>query len=218
MWFWPDGEKKKKQTTTGSLRAAAENINSSPKKLKPAKKQKGKIEAFQVQRRLLWACWRLALFWKGELEAVVVYREGEVVGGGVGRGRWGLQPNLNKTSRECNTPTHQRITEQLEPAVSSAAELQEPPRSKIDCGDEAEWKYLIIINKCSYLLWLKEGRCSWTIKFLCQIDSFLSPCEPEGGATSCTNPELLINTMLKLCTLIGWFNRCQVCWQCFFPP
>lgn len=166
----------KTETTTGSLRAAAENINSSPKKLKPAKKQKGEIEAFQVQRRLLWACWRLALFWKGELEAVVVYREGEV-GGGVGRGRWGLQPNLNETSRERNTPTHQRITEQLEPAVSwttGAPEVQEQ--------DEAEWKYLIIINKCSYLLWLKEGRCSWTITFLCQTDSFLSPCEPEGGA------------------------------------
>lgn len=41
---------------------------------------------------------------------------------------------------------------------------------------------------------------------------------PPGGADSCTNPELLINSMLKLCALIGWFNRCQVCWQCFFPP
>lgn len=176
----------KTETTTGSLRAAAENINSSPKKLKPAKKQKGEIEAFQVQRRLL-SLLTTRFILKGWTRSCGGLQgggggrwceEGEV-GGGVGRGRWGLQPNLNETSRERNTPTHQRITEQLEPAVSwttGAPEVQER------LEDEVEWNYLIIINKCSYLLWLKEGRCSWTITFLCQTDSFLSPCEPEGGA------------------------------------
>lgn len=78
-------------------------------KQQPKKAQTSEKTKRWKSNAVSWACWRLALFWKGELEAVVVYREGG--GRWCGEGEVGSAAKLKQNqprAQHADTPTYYR--------------------------------------------------------------------------------------------------------------